>query len=258
MRTRPDWPFRLAKVDEVIIFTYIDFVKWENILKKTVKRIKGLVHRQRRKGLQPMSSFGWLDNDRLVESDPLRSMVLKRLAPAVRDLVRASPKDQLLEALGANTSIDALIHLVSSEGVAAEVASNVQDPLREAKARAAKKVSGLLSAEGGPIGVEDVSKVLRISRAAVDKRRKTGTLIGIEDGGRAILYPSWQFTHTGLLPGLDESLKAMVIVDPWMRIQFFLSHDVDLGTRPLDALRSGRVDEVILAARRYGRLGEDG
>jgi hypothetical protein len=151
-----------------------------------------------------------------------------------------------------------LIHLVSSEAAAAQVAANVQDPLRAAKARAARKIAELLSAEGGPLGVEQVSRILRISRAAVDKRRKTGTLIGVADGGRAILYPGWQFTETGLLPGFEQSLKAMAIVDPWMRIQFFLSRDPDLGGRPLDALRGGRVDEVRRAAQRFGRLGEDG
>jgi len=233
------------------------FVNRGRNMGKKVKRVKGVKHR-RRTGLQATSSHAWLENDRLVGSDALRSTVLRRLEPAVRNLVQASHEHQLLEALSANTSIDALIHLVSGEGVTTEVASNVQDPLREAKARAAKKVAELLCAEGGPIGVEDASKRLRIGRAAVDKRRRTGTLIGIDDGGRAVLYPSWQFTETGLLPGLDESLRAMVIVDPWMRLQFFLNRDADLGCRPLDALRAGRIDEVTRAARRHGRFGEDG
>jgi hypothetical protein len=226
-------------------------------MKRKVKRIKP-VARRRKTGLQAMSSLTWLDSDRLVEGDPLRSSVLKRLAPAVRHLVKVSPERQLLEALSTTTGIDALIHLVSGDTAAAEVASNVQDPLREAKARAAKKFSELLAAEGGPIRVDEVSKRLRITRAAVDKRRKNGTLIGIEDGGRGILYPGWQFTETGLLPGLDDSLRVIGVIDPWMRMQFFLTPDIDLGTRPLDALRNGRVEEVVRAARRFGRFGEDG
>ena len=133
-----------------------------------------------------------------------------------------------------------------------------QDPLRDAKARAAKKFAELLAAEGGPVGVETAAKLLRLTRAAVDKRRKNGTPIGIEDGGRAILYPRWQFTETGLLPGLDHALRAMSIRDPWMRMQFFLSKTIDLGSRPLDTLRKGRLDDVIRAASRFGRLGEDG
>jgi hypothetical protein len=154
--------------------------------------------------------------------------------------------------------MDALIHLVSSDAAAVEAASNVEDPLREAKARAAKKFAELLAAEGGSVGVETAAKLLRITRAAVDKRRKNGTLIGIEDGGRAILYPRWQFTETGLLPGLDDALRAMPIRDPWMRMQFFLSKAIDLGSRPLDLLRKRRLDDVIRAASRFGRFGEDG
>jgi hypothetical protein len=224
------------------------------------RKVKGVnrIARRRGKGLQATSAVSWLDNGRLVEESALRSSVLKRLAPAVLRLVDVSSEHQLLAALSTNTGIDTLIHLVSAEAAATEAASNVQDPLRAAKARAAKKITELLADEGGPIGVEDVAKLLRITRAAVDKRRKSGTLIGIEDGGRAILYPRWQFTETGLLPGLDDALRVMIVKEPWMRMQFFLSHDSDLGTRPLNVLRDGRVDDVILAAKRFGRFGEDG
>lgn len=198
-----------------------------------------------------------LHAERLVASDPLRGSLLKRIAPVVHRLVKDTREEQVQEALSTDTGVDALIHLVSGEAAAALAASTVQDPLREARARAAKKVSELLAAEGGPIGVEDAAKLLRISRAAIDKRRKNGTLIGIEDGGRAILYPRWQFTETGLLKGLDDALKVMVISDPWMRIQFFLSRDSDLGERPLDALRRGRISDVVAAASRFGSLGEE-
>ena len=225
-------------------------------MSKKVRRIKAIT--RRRKSRLRASSGTWLDGERLVESNSLRGSVLKRLAPAVQRLVNVSPERQLLEALSTNTGMDALIHLMSGEAAAAEVASSVQDPLREARARAAKKVSQLLSAEGGPIGVEAVAKLLHITRAAIDKRRRAGTLIGIEDGGRAILYPGWQFTETGLLRGLDDALRVMTISDPWMRIQFFLSRDSDLGERPLDALRRGRLDDVVAAASRFGRLGDDG
>src|ERR1700730_13021212 len=67
MRTRLNWHSG-AKIGEVIfshIFTSSNGKHYE----KTVKRIKGLAHRHRRKGLQSTSSSGWLDNDRLVESD---------------------------------------------------------------------------------------------------------------------------------------------------------------------------------------------
>jgi hypothetical protein len=222
-----------------------------------IKRNKG-VTRRRATRLQGMPSPGLSQRDRMVHADPLRRSVLERVGPAVRRLVEVSPDQQLLAALSTQTGMDALIYLVSADAAAAEVASNIKDPLRAARARSARKFSELLTSEGGPIRVEEVSHRLRITRAAVDKRRTTGTLIGIDDGGRGILYPSWQFTETGLLPGLDDALRAMTVADPWMRMQFFLSRDLDLGARPLDALRAGRVAEVVAAAQRFGRLGEDG
>ncbi|HET8676639.1 MAG TPA: hypothetical protein VFO63_12665 [Blastocatellia bacterium] len=224
---------------------------------RKIKRIRGVKSRMR-KGL--MASVAHIEADRLERNDltSLHGSVLKRVQGAVNELVKLSPKAHLYEALSTNTSMDALIHLVSSDTAAAQVALNVADPLRAARARAAKQMSELLAAEGGPIRVEDAAERLRITRAAVDKRRRTGTLIGIEDGGRAVLYPGWQFTKTGLLPGVDEVLRAMVVSDPWMRIQFFLRADPDLGERPLDSLRRGRKQDVIVAAERYGRHGDDG
>jgi hypothetical protein len=225
---------------------------------KKVKRIKP-IGRRKKSGLHATSAnLDWLYGEKLVGSDPLRGSLLRRIAPVVRQLVKDTREDRVHEALSTDTGVDALIHLVSGEAAAALAASSMQDPLREARARAAKRVSELLSAEGGPIGVEDVVKLLHITRAAIDKRRKSGTLIGIEDGGRAILYPGWQFTDSGLLRGIDDALRVMVIADPWMRIQFFLSRDADLGERPLDALRRGQVTEVVAAASRFGSLGEDG
>jgi hypothetical protein len=190
--------------------------------------------------------------------DTLHSMVFARANEAVSELIKASTADHLVETLKSNTHIDALIHLVSGEPAAVKAASEVRDPLRAARARAAKKMAELLSSEGGVLGVEEVAKRLRITRAAVDKRKNAGTLIGIEDGRRGNEYPAWQFTDTGVLGGLDTVLKAMTVRDPWMRIQFFLSNDDGLGTTPLAALRDKRVDEVMSAGRSYGSSGEDG
>lgn len=223
---------------------------------KNIKRLKRVGSRPRAAHLQRAAQHSWLFDDRVVNESELKTSVLKRVAPAVRELVHSVSDAQLLEALSTSTSIDALIHLVSRDAAVGRVAAKLEDPLRDARARAAKKMAELIAADGGPIGVEDVAGILRISRAAVDKRRKKGTLIGIEDGGRSILYPVWQFTNTGLLPGIEDSLKV-ISVDPWMRMQFFLTKDAELGERPLDLLRRGAIDPVVRAAGRFARFGED-
>jgi hypothetical protein len=198
------------------------------------------------------------DYAKLDETAALQSALGARAAIGLQQIIANSPREHLYEALSTKTPVDALIHIVSTDAVAALAATVMDDPLRAAKARAGRRMRDLLNAEGGPIGVDEAAALLRITRAAVDKRRRAGTLIGVGDGGRAILYPGWQFRDTGLLPGLDDVLRAMTIRDPWMRIEFFLSTEPDLAECPLDALREAKTLEVIAAAKRFGKLGEDG
>jgi hypothetical protein len=191
-------------------------------------------------------------------SAPMRDIVLEKTGTALQRLVESAPTHTLVEALRTQTPFEALVHITSSNEAVSVMALQTEDPLRAAKARAAKHLLALLNAEGGPIGVEEASERLGITRAAVDKRRKTGTLIGISDRGRAVVYPNWQFTTHGVLPGFDEVLRSIGVQNEWMKMQFFLTYDPDLQARPLDALRKGDREGVLRAAQQYGRQGEDG
>jgi hypothetical protein len=191
--------------------------------------------------------------------DPALEMsLLQRLQRVLPHLVKAAGKHHQLAALSASTPIDSLIYLLSSEAVVADVVLSTDDPLRAAKARAARRMSELLGAEGGPIGVEEVARRLRMTRAGVDKRRRNGTLIAVDNGSRRLLYPVWQLTETGVLPGLEDALRVIGVKDPWMQIQFFLARDPELEISPLEALRIGRRNDVVSVAKRFGRHGDDG
>jgi hypothetical protein len=191
--------------------------------------------------------------------DPALEMsLLQRLQRVLPHLVKAAGKHHQLQALSASTPIDSLIYLLSSEAVVADVVLSTDDPLRAAKARAAQRMSELLGAEGGPIGVEEVAQRLRMTRAGVDKRRRSGTLIAVDNGSRRSLYPVWQLTETGVLPGLEDALRVIGVKDPWMQIQFFLARDPELEMSPLEALRTGRRNDVVSLAKRFGRHGDDG
>jgi hypothetical protein len=191
--------------------------------------------------------------------DPALEMsLLRRLQRVLPHLVKAAGKHHQLQALSASTPIDSLIYLLSSEAVVADAVLSTDDPLRAAKARAAQRMSELLGAEGGPIGVEEVAQRLRMTRAGVDKRRRNGTLIAVANGSRPSLYPVWQLTETGVLPGLEDALRVIGVKDPWMQIQFFLARDPELEMSPLEALRIGRRNDVVSAAKRFGRHGDDG
>ena len=131
-----------------------------------------------------------------------------------------------------------------------------QDPLAPARLRGLREREKLLQVEGGTVGVDEAAALLGISRQAVDKRRRAGKLIGLTLGRRGYMYPVWQFSQGGTLPGLEEVLTELRGHDPWMQAIFMLSENTRLsGQAPLHELRHGHVDDVRRAARMLGEHG---
>ena len=95
-----------------------------------------------------------------------------------------------------------------------------------------------------------------LTRQAVDKRRKANKLIGLAIGRHCYVYPAWQFSRTGTLPGLKDVLHALRRHDAWSQVIFMLSPNDRLdGATPLDVLRRGQVEEVERAASLSGEHG---
>jgi hypothetical protein len=98
------------------------------------------------------------------------------------------------------------------------------------------------------------AKLLKISRQAVDKRRRESKLLGLELGKKGYHYPSWQFD----LRGLEEVLTALDGRDPWEKLSFFLNPSAILGDHtPLTALRGKKdnLTDIVNAAVSYGEQG---
>ena len=130
------------------------------------------------------------------------------------------------------------------------------DPLAAAKARGIEKQRALLAAEGGVAGVDELASALRISRQAVDKRRRAGKLLALPRGGHRWVFPAWQVARGRTLPGLEDVLSALGARDPWSSLIFFLTPDRLLNDcSPLQALRSGDLAAVVRAAEGYGEQG---
>lgn len=182
-----------------------------------------------------------------------RQAFVARALRAVTEIAERAAEDALIEATGAPSDYDVLLQALSQPGVRAEL----KDPLALARLRGLARREQLLAAEGGVVSVEDVARQLGITRQAVEKRRRAGTLIGLATGRRGYAYPAWQFDpHTGVLVGLRDVLKALADHDPWMQAIFMLDpNDRLAGERPLDAIRSGRVEEVVEAAQLFGEHG---
>ena len=132
------------------------------------------------------------------------------------------------------------------------------DPLADARIRGFTMMDRLLQAEGGYLNVDTVAKQLRMSRQGVDKRRKARRLLAIELGRRGYVYPRWQFTERGVLPGLEEVLVQLQenAIPSWDILTFFLNKSHLLGdSSPLSELREGNLEGVLRAAAVYGEQG---
>lgn len=86
----------------------------------------------------------------------------------------------------------------------------------------------------------------------VRKAARENRLIAIRDGHGEILFPAWQFASSGgALGGLAAVLKELSQRPGYSEITpfvFFLQHHARTAGRPLDALREGRIDDVVAAA----------
>jgi hypothetical protein len=185
---------------------------------------------------------------------PTRSVFVARGLAAVARLTQTISPSSLQSASAAQSDLQVLIRALQDPAILQELRR--EDPLIEARLRGLEAREQLLAAEGGVMSAEEVARFLRVSRQAVDKRRKAGKLIGLQAGRHGYLYPAWQFDREGTLAGLEQVLSELQHHDPWMQAVFMLSPNQRLGGRtPLQDLRRGRVEEVCAAARWFGEHG---
>ncbi|UIK08768.1 hypothetical protein [Neorhizobium galegae] len=90
---------------------------------------------------------------------------------------------------------------------------------------------------GGAYDLDQVRTLMRgVSRQAIDKRVQEGSLLAV--------------------PGLKAVREALQTSNPWSMLNFLSHADVRLNNRkPIDLLKSGKLDVVLEAARRQGEQG---
>lgn len=187
------------------------------------------------------------------ERRSLAEAFLRRSMPLLRRMVENAPPRMLMESLSAPTDVGALSRLLSGAATDAGVAA--LDPLADAFARGAEIREELLREAGGTWNVSRVAAHLRVSRQAVDKRRRRGTLLAVEVGDQ-FHYPVCQFDPTGVVPKLPEVLQAIESESPWTKLSLLLSRTpAGEGMRILEALKAGKVEDALHAARSWGEHG---
>jgi len=179
---------------------------------------------------------------------------VSRALQAVVDLERELPDQSIEEATSAPNDYLVLLSAMKTPSVVTQLAG--KDPLASAKLRGVEAQQDLLKAGGGVLSAEETSRLLGISRQAVDKRRRQGQLLGLTLGRRGYAYPAWQFDKGRTIANLEKVLEALQSHDSWMQLAFFLNPNDRLdGASPADALRARELEKVISAAQAYGEQG---
>ncbi len=185
------------------------------------------------------------------EKNSVKTAFLLRSIGALNRIVETAA---VAEVLATASDYSMLLKILSTPEALSSLTAT--DPLASAKLRGLVVKQQLLEAEGGCLSSTQVASLLGITRQAVDKRRRNGQLIGLPTGKNRFAYPAWQFTTGETLPGLETVLQHLQVRDPWMQTAFMLNGNLRLdGMSPLEALRQGKLEEVVFAAPAYGEHG---
>ncbi len=111
---------------------------------------------------------------------------------------------------------------------------------------------------GGAYDIDQVRALLHdVSRQAVDKRVKEGSLLAVPGPSNRRRFPTVQFRDDGaVIDGLKEVQEALGYSSPWSVLNFLVNPDDNLNDeRPIDVLRRGELNRVLDSARRIGVQG---
>jgi DNA-binding response OmpR family regulator len=166
---------------------------------------------------------------------------LARLTALMSAAVASAPTRTLEQALAEPAPSGTLAGVLTD----AILADPVEGEWHAALLRGARAQRELLEEAGGALSAEEVGKLLGIGRAAVDKRRRHGTLLGLKRPSGDVVYPAAQFRRGAVLPGLPETLRAFRISDPWMQLEWLVARDAALqGRTVFEALAAGETDRA--------------
>ena len=115
-----------------------------------------------------------------------------------------------------------------------------------------------LKEAGGAYDLAQVRKVMRgVSRQAIEKRVREGSLLAVPGPNNRRSYPTLQFTADGsVVEGLRAVREALRTQNSWAILGFLINpQDVLEGDRPIARLRAGALEPVLQAARRMGEQG---
>ena len=182
----------------------------------------------------------------------LAQAFLKRSVKMLERVSSSASSETLKSALSSPTDIGGVATLLS-DLASLSVDLSAVDPFAEAMARGAAIKQELLTIGGGGLTSSQVAGALGITRQAVDKRRGRRALLAVPNGSGEYVYPACQFTLDGVIPGLEEVLRAFHIRNPWTQLSVLLASAPALGGKTIvEALKSGAIERAVAVAASFG------
>jgi hypothetical protein len=178
------------------------------------------------------------------EPSSVQAAFLRRALSALERIAGNVPAAILTEVLAAPTDVGSLAQLLSrSEAVGSAVTD--LDPLAPSLARNLEHRQTLLTLAGGAVSADEAGRILGITRQAVDKRRRAGSLLAVREGSDW-RYPACQFDNGEVVVGIPDVVRGLGSTSSWVALDFLLAPDTVLaGRTPLEALRAGERDPVL-------------
>jgi hypothetical protein len=167
-------------------------------------------------------------------------------------LSSAASSEALQSALSSPTDVGGVACLLS-DLVPLALDLSAVDPFVEAMAHGAAVKRELLTGGGGGLSSTQVASALGITRQAVDKRRLRRALLAVPSGSGEYVYPACQFTSDGVVPGLEEVLRAFRIRSPWTQLSALIAPAPALGGKTIiEALKCGAIERAVAIAASFG------
>jgi len=155
--------------------------------------------------------------------------------------------------------VAALADSLAESGSESDIATSTEDTRDDCLPKGSEAV---LERAGGTLTLTEAAVRLGVSRQALHKRIATGTALGMMVDGE-IIVPRLQFTESdgqvSVLNGIKGIAKLFksTLAGPWMALQFLVDPDPNLGQPPIEALRQGKHDQVLVAARAHLHCDEE-
>lgn len=182
-------------------------------------------------------------------------IIARRVARAAFDVATSVSPRRRKELLSKAHDIDVLVGALQDRVLVRALQRDTRDPLILAKMRGIARQEEMIKEAGGVLTTSEAAEALGVTRQAVDKRIRTGSMLALTVGSNSAI-PAFQIRGRSTLPGLAKVLRAMQIKSPWMRLNFFLmKHDSLSGRRPIEALSEGDIDAVVQATAGFGEHG---